>query len=180
MQYDVVEVVVAARPVAGVRALVPRGHVAQEFGRHLDQVYAAARTGAVALDGQNIFIYRGATADQLTVDFCVGVTAPFVAVGAVGAVGAVVPLETPSGTAAMTTHHGDYRALGDANAAILAWCRAQGRVRAGPSWEVYGHWQVDPAQLRTVVYYLLQPGGATARSQESHDCARAMAGERGP
>ena len=65
--------------------------------------------------------------------------------------------------AAMTTHHGDYRGLGDANAAILAWCRAQGRVRAGPSWEVYGHWQVDPAQLRTDVYYLLQPAGATAR-----------------
>lgn len=156
MQYEVVEVAVAARPVAGVRALVARGRVAQEFGRHLDQVYAAARAGAVALDGQNIFIYRNATADRLTVDFCVGVTAPFVATGA------VVPLETPSGTAAMTTHHGDYRALGDANAAILAWCRAQGRVRAGPSWEVYGHWQVDPAQLRTDVYYLLQPGGATA------------------
>ena len=156
-QYDVVEVEIAARPVAGVRALVARGHVAQEFGRHLDQVYAAARAGAVALDGQNIFIYRSATANQLTVDFCVGVTAPFVAMGA------VVPLETPSGTAAMTTHHGDYSALGDANAAILAWCRAQGRVRAGPSWEVYGHWQVDPAQLTTDVYYLLQPSGATVR-----------------
>ena len=156
MQYDVVEVVVAARPVAGVRARVARDHVAQEFGRHLDQVYAAARAGAVELDGQNIFIYRSANADQLTVDFCVGVTAPFLAVGD------VVPLETPSGTAAMTTHHGDYRALGDANAAILAWCRAQGRVRAGPSWEVYGHWDADPAQLRTDVYYLLQPSGATA------------------
>ncbi len=151
MQYDMVEVVMAARPVAGVRALVARGHVAQEFGRHLDQVYAAARAGAVKLDGQNIFIYRSATADQLTVDFCVGVTAPFVPVGA------VVSLETPSGTAAMTTHHGDYSGLGDANAAILAWCRAQGLVRAGPSWEVYGHWHVDPAQRRTDVYYLLQP-----------------------
>src|SRR5947207_7244046 len=116
MQYDVVEVEVAARPVAGVRAVVTRGQVAQEFGRHLDLVYAAARAGMVELDGQNIFIYRGATADQLTVEFCVGVTAPFLAVGA------VVPLETPSGIAAMTTHHGDYHALGDANAAILAWC----------------------------------------------------------
>jgi effector-binding domain-containing protein len=156
MQYDVVEVVVAARPVAGVRAQVARGHVAQEFACYLDQVYAAARAGAVALDGQNIFIYRSATVDQLAVDFCVGVTAPFVATGN------VVPLETPAGTAAMTTHHGAYSALGDANAAILAWCRAQGRVRAGPSWEVYGHWHEDPAQLRTDVYYLLQPAGATA------------------
>ena len=150
-RYVVCEVIVAPRPVAGVRANVPRGRVAQQFGRHLDQVYAAARAGAVVLDGQNIFIYRAATTDQLTVDFCVGVKAPFAAVGA------VVPLETPHGVAAMTTHHGDYGGLNDANAAILEWCRVNGRLRAGPSWEVYGHWDPDPAQLRTDVYDLLQP-----------------------
>ena len=154
--YDVHEVIVTARPVAGVQAQVPRGRVAQEFGRYLDQVYAAARAGTVDLDGQNIFIYRAASADQLTVDFGVGVRSPFAAVGA------VVPLETPHGVAAMTTHYGDYGRLGEANAAILAWCRANDRRRAGPSWEVYGHWQADPAQLRTEVYYLLQPPGAEA------------------
>jgi hypothetical protein len=148
--YDVREVIVTARPVAGVRAGIPRGRVGQEFGRHLDQVYAAARAGAVHLDGQNIFIYRAATPDQLTVDFCVGVTAPFAAVGA------VVPLETPHGVAATTTHVGDYGRLGEANAAILAWCRANDRMLAGPSWEVYGHWNADPAQLRTEIYYLLR------------------------
>jgi effector-binding domain-containing protein len=150
---DVREVVVTLRPVAGVRAQVPRGRVAQEFGRHLDLVYAAGRAGAVQLDGQNIFIYRSATADQLTVDFCVGVKAPFAATGP------VVPLETPHGVAAMTTHVGDYGRLGEANAAILDWCRANGRRHAGPSWEVYGHWHADPAQLRTEVYYLLEANG---------------------
>lgn len=154
--YEVRETIVAARPVAGVRAQVPRGRVAQEFGRHLDQVYAAARAGAVVLDGQNIFIYRAATDEQLTVDFCVGVTVRFAAVGV------VLPLETPRGVAAMTTHHGDYGGLGRANAAILAWCRAHDRALAGPSWEVYGHWHADPAQLRTDVYYLLQATGADA------------------
>jgi len=148
--YEVREVTVTPRPVAGVRAVVPRGRVAQEFRRYLDQVYAAARAGAVHLDGQNVFIYRAATADELTVDFCVGVLAPFAAVGA------VVPLETPHGVAAMTTHHGDYGRLGEANTAILAWCRANDRLRAGSSWEVYGHWHADPAQLRTEVYHLLR------------------------
>jgi effector-binding domain-containing protein len=155
--YVVREMTVAPRLVAGVRAQVARGRVGQEFKRHLDQVYAAARRGAVALDGQNIFIYRSATPDELTVDFCVGVTAPFLAAGD------VVPLETPSGLAAMTTHHGDYAALGEANAAILAWCRTNGRVRAGPSWEVYGHWHADSAELRTDVYYVLQQAGSEGR-----------------
>ncbi|MFN8583148.1 MAG: GyrI-like domain-containing protein [Gemmatimonadaceae bacterium] len=154
--YDVREIKVDARAVAGVRAQVRRGQVGASFRQYLDQVYAAARAGAVRLDGQNIFIYRTATADQLTVDFCVGVTAPFEAVGA------VVPMETPAGVAVMTTHHGAYGGLGNANAAIQAWCRANSRVPAGPSWEVYGHWHEDPAQLRTDVYYLLQPIGTAS------------------
>jgi len=56
----------------------------------------------------------------------------------------------------MTTHCGDYGRLDEANAAILAWCRENDRQLAGPSWEVYGHWHEDPAQLRTEIYYLLQ------------------------
>jgi effector-binding domain-containing protein len=152
--YEVHEVTVTVRPVAGVRAMVSRGRVAREFGRHLDQVYTAARAGAMQLDGQNIFIYRAATEEQLTVDFCVGVRAPFTAVGA------VVPLETPHGVAAMTTHVGDYARIGEANAAIVAWCRANNRLRAGPSWEVYGHWHEDPARLRTEIYYLLRTTAA--------------------
>jgi effector-binding domain-containing protein len=152
-QYVVRETVVASRPVAGVRARVARRHVAQEFGRHLDQVYAAARAGAVLLDGQNIFIYRECTDEELTVDFCVGVTSPFETIGT------VTPLETPRGVAAMTTHHGDYRGLRKANEAILAWCKAHGRKLAGPSWEVYGHWHDNPDQLHTDVYYLLQAAG---------------------
>lgn len=156
--YEIRELAVAARPVAGVHARVPRGRVAHEFGRHLDLVYAAARAGAVHLDGQNIFIYRGAAGDQLLIDFCVGVTAPFAPVGK------VVPLETPRGIAAMTTHQGDYGRLGEANAAILAWCHAHDRQLAGPSWEVYGHWNADPAQLSTEVYYLLQAAGSETRA----------------
>lgn len=151
--YEIREMTAAPRLVAGVRAEVPKGRVGQEFGRYLDQVYAAGRSGSVQLDGQNVFIYRGAAGNILTVDFCVGAKAPFAAAGA------VTPLQTPHGPVAMTTHVGDYGRLGDANAAILAWCRARGRTLAGPSWEVYGHWDPDPAKLRTEVYCLLTDPG---------------------
>src|SRR5436190_547096 len=95
---EVRQTIVAARPVAGVRARVTRGRVAQEFGKYLDQVYAAGSSGAVQLDGQNVFIYREASETELVVDFCVGVIAPFEAIGA------VVPLETPSGAVVTATH----------------------------------------------------------------------------
>lgn len=156
--YAVNEVMVAPRPVAGVRAQVPRGRVAHEFGHYLDQVYAAERTGAVVLDGQNIFVYRASTGDLLTIDFCVGITASFAALGA------VVPMETPHGVAATTTHYGGYGGLGNASAAILAWCRVNNRRRAGPSWEVYGHWYGDPAPMRIDVYFLLQSTDARSGS----------------
>jgi len=149
MSYDIRELTVLPRLVAGVRAQVAKGRVGQEFGRYLDQVYAAGRSGAVQLDGQNVFIYRGATGNLLSVDLCVGAKAPFAAVGAVH------PLETPGGRAVMTTHVGDYSRLGEAYTAIADWCRTQGRTLAGPSWEVYGHWDPDPTRLRTEIYYLI-------------------------
>ena len=151
-RYDVREVDAPARWVAGVRAQVRLGQVAREFSRYLDQVYAAARAGHLKVDGQNIFVHRARNGDEVTVDFCVGTAAPFEPVGT------VTSLATPSGPAAMTTHHGDYGRIGEANAAILAWCNAHGRRPAGPSWEVYGHWAPDPAKLVTEIYYLLEPG----------------------
>ena len=75
--------------------------------------------------------------------------------------GEVVASATPAGTVAMTTHVGPYGGLGAAHDAIARWCEASGRRLAGPSWEIYGHWQrewdTDPAAIRTDVYYLLAP-----------------------
>lgn len=143
--------IVAPRAVAAVRARVPVLEVPRRFAGYLDQVYAASRTGAVKLDGQNVFLYHGgAAADGATeVEFGVGVTAPFAPLGPVRYA------ELPAGEVATTTHWGDYAGLGSAHAAIVAWCRAHGRELAGPRWEVYGHWSDDPAQRRTDVYYLL-------------------------
>src|SRR5580704_7389750 len=46
---------------------------------------------------------------------------------------------------------------GRAHDAILSWCNANGYKPAGPSWEIYGHWQDEwnskPAVIRTNVFY---------------------------
>lgn len=147
----------AARTIAAVHARLPLSAVPTAFGRYLDQVYGAARAGAVALDGQNVFVYctppgRPTEAD---VAFGVGATAPF------DAFGAVEPTPLPIGVVATTTHWGRYAELGAAHEAIVAWCRRHRRRLAGPRWEVYGHWTADDAQLRTDVFYLLMPTAAS-------------------
>ena len=72
----------------------------------------------------------------------------------------VVISQTPSGRVACVTHLGPYSQLRAANDAIKDWCRANNHGLAGPSWEIYGHWQKDwdlnPAQIRTDVFWLLR------------------------
>ena len=145
--------IAAPRAIAAVRARLPIRRVPASFTEYLNQVYAAARDGAMQLDGQNIFVYRDVAGakDEADIEFGVGVKAPFAPTGAVRY------SELPVGEVATATHWGDYAGLGDAHHAVLSWCRAHDRKLVGPRWEVYGHWTDDPAQLRTDVYYLLQP-----------------------
>jgi effector-binding domain-containing protein len=73
--------------------------------------------------------------------------------------GEVVLSATPAGTVASATHIGPYSGLGVAHDAVHQWCRANNHSLAGPSWEIYGHWQPewnnDPSLIRTDVYYQL-------------------------
>jgi effector-binding domain-containing protein len=73
--------------------------------------------------------------------------------------GDVVRSATPAGEVASTTHFGPYGGLGAAHGAVLNWCRANNQRPAGPSWEIYGHWESgwnkDPSLIRTDVYHLL-------------------------
>ena len=67
---------------------------------------------------------------------------------------------TPGGAAASTTHFGPYAGLGAAHDAIQRWCEANKHPLAGPSWEIYDHWQNDwnahPSRIRTDIFYLLK------------------------
>ena len=72
----------------------------------------------------------------------------------------VVRSATPAGAVAAATHFGPYRTLRVVHDAIHEWCRTSNHRLAGPSWEIYGHWQpewdADPSLIRTDVFYLLR------------------------
>jgi effector-binding domain-containing protein len=139
------------RGIAAVHARLPISRVPVSFTTYLNQVYTAARNGAIPLDGQNIFVYRGgASGEDADVDFGVGVRSPFESHGA------VTYCELPTGEVAVATHWGDYAQLDAAHAAVLAWCHAHGREPTGTRWEIYGHWTEDPTHRRTDVYYELR------------------------
>src|SRR4029079_7884025 len=90
------------RAIAAVRARIPFHRVPASFTTYLNQVYTAARNGAIQLDGQNIFGYRGGAADDVAaVEVGVGVRSPFETRGA------VVYSELPTGEVAVATHWGD-------------------------------------------------------------------------
>lgn len=73
--------------------------------------------------------------------------------------GDVVCSATPAGSVASATHFGPYGGLGAAHETVRTWCRENHHQLAGPSWEIYGHWQSewndDPSRIRTDVFYLL-------------------------
>jgi effector-binding domain-containing protein len=142
-------VTVRPRMFAAVRARLPVAEVPRRFAEFLDQVYAAARDGKVQLDGQNIFVYRPTSGDQVEAEFGVGVTEPFVAIGS------VYPSQLPTGTAATTTIWGPYSGIRAGHSTVIEWCRDGGKRRTGTRWEVYGHWTEDPAKLRTDIFHQL-------------------------
>jgi hypothetical protein len=151
--YDVSLQIASPRAIAAVKARVPASRVSSVFGSYLDQVYALGRSGAVKLDGQNVFVYRDVpdAPNMLDVEFGVGVAAPFAGMGV------VVNSMVPHGQVATTRHWGDYAMLSAAHETVVAWCRSNNRRLAGPRWEVYGHWSGDGAPARTDIYYLLDP-----------------------
>ena len=100
--------------------------------------------------GRNVAIYLDS---QINLEVGVELDNPFAGFGD------VVGSSTPAGLIATTTHLGPYGLLGAAHTAIIKWCADNGHATAGPSWEIYGHWQNewinDPSQIRTDICYLL-------------------------
>ena len=144
-------------PIAIVRRRARAHELARVVPAACGEVWNFIRASGFTEAGRNVAVYLDGA---INIECGVEVTPLFVGGGDVHL------SATPAGSVAHAVHMGRYEGLGGAHRAILAWCADHGRSLAGPNWEIYGHWNDDPAQLRTDVLYLLtatsdaQPGGA--------------------
>ena len=140
-----------------------RGHGnAQNYVDHLftllKEVWTFLRANLqVKHEGLNVFLYHDEndkdllyTDQGMPIEAGVKVAEPFAGAGN------VICSATPSGTVAAVIHIGPYEKLFEAHSAVRKWCRENNHPIAGPNWEIYDHWNDDPNQLRTDVFYLLK------------------------
>lgn len=113
----------------------------------LGEVWEVVRANGALTPNRNVMLYLD---DVPNVEIGVEVAVPF------GASGRVFCGRLPSGRAARTLHIGRYEDLGLAHEAIIAWCDRHGLDRAGPRWEVYGHWNETSPDQEVEIYYLLR------------------------
>jgi effector-binding domain-containing protein len=146
MSYRVTATDVAARPTAVVAATTTWQEFPRVWGSLLDEVWACLRAGGVTRGCRNVMLYRD---DVPNVEVGVELAQPCPLTGR------VVASTLPAGAAATTVHYGPYAGLEQAHRAVVDWCAANGRRRAGPRWEVYGPHDADPAKVWTEVYHLL-------------------------
>jgi len=140
------------RLLAAVRRTAAPREVSTVFRPALDLVWAFLRSHeGLRTDGHNIFVYHHplGPGEPMEVDFGVEVSRAFAGEGA------IVLAETPAGQTASTVHVGPPDRIGDAYAAIEAWCGAHHRSLGGVSWEIYGDPGDDPGTFEVRVFLLL-------------------------
>jgi effector-binding domain-containing protein len=156
MEYQVEVKRVESQTTAVVRRRVKQSELPTVVPQGCGEVWAFIRSCGLhpfSHPGRNLALYLDC---EMNVEIGVEVTRPFTETER------VFCSSTPAGLVATTAHWGPYNRLGEAHAAVHKWCSDHGYALAGPSWEVYGHWEDDPAKLRTDVFWLLQEAGESA------------------
>jgi effector-binding domain-containing protein len=146
MDYDVQLQRVEPHIMAAVRRQAKAPQLPSVIPAACGEVWQFLRAAGIANSGLNAVVYH----DQvMNIDCGVIVNAPF------NGNGSVKCTATPGGNVVTVAHYGPYNLLGEAYRAITDWCNARHVKTVGPSWEIYGHWNDDPSQLRTDIYFLL-------------------------
>ncbi len=145
--YEVSITEVLQQRLAASRQRTTLKRISQEIGQLLKTVWDfLEKNPELRTDGHNVAIYWDDSGEE-TVEVGVQVVKQFQESDD------VVNSAVPAGLVATTAHFGPYSDLRAAHKAVRAWCKQNGYALAGPSWEVYGDWNDDPAKLRTDVFY---------------------------
>jgi effector-binding domain-containing protein len=154
MEYDVRLEQLSSRPLAVVRRRARSQELSKVVPDACGAVWSVVRAQQIKGAGRHVALYLD---DQINLEVGVELDTPFAGHGE------VIGSATPAGTVATAVHFGPYQRLHEAHQAIREWCARHGYERAGPNWEIYGHWtdecSSDPAKIRTDVFYLLKAGG---------------------
>ncbi len=147
-------------PLAVVRRRASFAELPKVIPEACGTVWNVVRSQQVPGAGRHVALYRDC---EINLEVGVELDAPFAGHGE------VVGSATPAGPVATATHYGPYCQLHQAHDAIHRWCGDNGYQLAGPSWEVYGHWEDawndDPSKIRTDIYYLLAANGGPAAGE---------------
>jgi len=136
------------RSIAAVKETTNRQRLSADIGRLLNLVWPVIREQGVKF-GHNVVVYYKVIDGEFAIEAGVEIGPEFVETDQVRRAA------TPAGEVATVAYFGEYSQLESGYAALDQWCAANGRRRAGVSWEVYGDWNDDPAKLRTDIYTLL-------------------------
>ena len=151
MEYNVrLETIVEPRPTAVVRRRASVRELPQVIPAACGVVWGVVRAQQIKGAGRHVALYRD---DEINLEVGVELDAPFAGHGE------VVGSALPTGPVATAVHFGPYGRLPEARRTVRDWCATRGHPLAGPSWEIYGHWDeawnTDPSRIRTDVFYLL-------------------------
>lgn len=138
-----------AIPIAAIRRLVTRAELPRVVPECCGRVWQHLKAQGIR-GGRNVALYRdGAIHLEAGVECLTTFTED----------AEIVRSAIPGGAVVTVTHFGPYGGLAAAHQAIVAWCQANGYALAGPSWELYGHWDAawdaNPSLIRTDVAYLV-------------------------
>jgi effector-binding domain-containing protein len=154
MKYEVQVKQVPSITTAVVRRRAAQRELPKVIPQCCGEVWTFLRTAGVPNPGRLLALYLDG---EINFECGVELFQPFVGNDQ------VVCSSTPAGLLATVEHIGPYQLLGEAHKAITDWCAANGHSNANPNWEIYGHWNDDPAQLRTDVFYLLKADDAPSQ-----------------
>jgi effector-binding domain-containing protein len=138
------------RPIAVVRTTTDLSSWPTQFRQSLDKVYEAIKAGLIRQNGRNVMVYYPREDGRVDIECGVEINHKFAPVDE------ILYSETPSGKAVTTTHIGPYQHLGASHDALAEWSRQNGYQFTGVRWEIYGHWNDNPAEVRTDIFHLVR------------------------